>query len=69
MNIIPTLTQLGWKPFFQQHINLEELTDFMVGRVIEQHRSNVIVMAEQGQMTLTLPLNSERFCVGVWVFV
>jgi len=67
MNITPTLPQLGWKTFFQQQLTLEELTEFMIGRVIEQHRSSIIVMAEQGQVTLTLALNSERVCVGDWI--
>lgn len=62
MNITPTLHQLGWKPFFQQQLTLEELTEFMIGRVIEQHRSSIVVMAEQGQVTLTLSPNSERVC-------
>lgn len=40
----------------------------MIGRVIEQHRSSIIVMAEQGQVTLTLAPNSERVCVGDWIW-
>ncbi|WP_370630482.1 ribosome small subunit-dependent GTPase A [Moritella sp. 24] len=39
----------------------------MIGRVIEQHRSSIIVMAEQGQVTLTLSPNSVRFCFGDWI--
>ena len=65
MNITQTRPQLGWKPFFQQQLTLEELTEFMIGRVIEQHRSSIIVMAEQGQVTLTLAPNSDR--VGDWL--
>nr|WP_086937362.1 ribosome small subunit-dependent GTPase A [Thaumasiovibrio occultus] len=66
-NSTPTLSQLGWRPFFQQQLSLEEYTDFHLGRVIEQHRSNVVVMSEQGQLSLILPPNSERVCVGDWV--
>lgn len=51
MNMTPTLPQLGWKPFFQQQLTLEKLTEFTIGRVIEQHRSSIVVMAEQGQVT------------------
>ena len=42
--------------FFQQQLTLEELTEFMIGRVIEQH-----------QVALTLAPNCERFCVGDWI--
>ncbi|WP_308199822.1 hypothetical protein [Shewanella psychromarinicola] len=48
-NSIPTLQQLGWKPFFQQQLSLDELTDLTMGRVIEQHRDRIVVMSEQGQ--------------------
>jgi len=64
---IPTLQQLGWKPFFQQQLSLEELTDFSIGRVIEQHRDRIVVMSEQGQQSLTFSVNDERICVGDWL--
>lgn len=67
MNTKPTLAQLGWRPFFQQQLTLEELTDFQIGRVVEQHRSGVIVMSEQGQASLMQSPQSDRLCVGDWV--
>ena len=63
----PTLQQLGWKPFFQQQLSLDELTDFTIGRMVEQHRGHLVVMTEQGQAKLTLPPNQDRTCVGDWV--
>jgi len=66
-NLTPTLHQLGWKSFFQQQLSLDELSDLMIGRIIEQHRSSIIVMTPQGQTSLTLPLNIDRVCVGDWV--
>ena len=39
----------------------------MIGRVIGQRRSSIIVMAVQGHVTLTLSPNSERFFVGDWI--
>ncbi|GEA52283.1 putative ribosome biogenesis GTPase RsgA [Vibrio inusitatus NBRC 102082] len=63
----PTLQQLGWKPFFQQQLSLEDLTDYRVGRVIEQHRDRVVVMSEQGQQSLTFTVNDDRVCVGDWL--
>jgi ribosome biogenesis GTPase len=66
-NSIPTLQQLGWKPFFQQQLSLDELTDLTMGRVIEQHRDRIVVMSEQGQQDLTLISYDETICVGDWV--
>ncbi|MCO4799801.1 MAG: ribosome small subunit-dependent GTPase A [Colwelliaceae bacterium] len=63
----PTLIQLGWKPYFQQQLSLEEFTDLHIGRITEQHRNSLIVICEQGQLNLTMPPNGERICVGDWV--
>ncbi|KHT44079.1 ribosome small subunit-dependent GTPase A [Vibrio sinaloensis] len=63
----PSLQQLGWKPYFQQQLDLTELETQSIGRVIEQHRSQVIVMTDSGRVTLTLTAKSDRVCVGDWV--
>ncbi|MGR6861735.1 hypothetical protein ACU5EH_16230 [Aliivibrio salmonicida] len=63
-NQVPTLQQLGWKPFFQQQLSLEELTDYSIGRVIEQHRDRIFIMSEQGQQSITFTVNDEKICVG-----
>ena len=64
---IPTFQQLGWKPFFQQQLSLEDLTDYSVARVIEHHRDRVVVISEQGQQSLTFTVNDEKICVGDWL--
>ncbi|NLS11947.1 ribosome small subunit-dependent GTPase A [Vibrio sp. SM6] len=64
---IPTLQQLGWKPFFQQQLSLEDLTEYHIGRVIEQHRDRVVVMFEQGQKSVTFTSTDDRVCVGDWL--
>lgn len=63
----PTLQQLGWKPFFQQQLSLDDLDYFKVARIIEQHRNKLVVIAEQGQLNLVSSPNIERVCVGDWV--
>lgn len=63
----PSLVELGLRPFFQQQLSLDELNSQCVGRIVEQHRSQVITMSEQGTLTLTLAPNGERVCVGDWV--
>jgi len=67
LTLQPTLTELGWKPFFGQQLSLDEYTDRQLGRVIEQHRSKLLALSEQGQHSLIMPTNSERVCVGDWV--
>ncbi|MGB0936248.1 MAG: ribosome small subunit-dependent GTPase A [Colwellia sp.] len=64
---VPTLAELGWKPFFGQQLSLEEYEHFAVGRVIEHHRSNAVVLSDQGQHELITNHNDERICVGDWV--
>lgn len=65
--MLPTLSQLGWKPFFQQQLSFDELSEHSVGRIIEQHKSNIIILSEDGQHDLIKPINSARVCVGDWV--
>ena len=62
-----SLSQLGWRPFFQQQLSLDELSLFSIGRVVEQHRSHLVVMSEQGLIKLTFAAQAERMCVGDWV--
>lgn len=66
-NLTPTLEQLGWKPFFQQQLSLEELSELNIARVIEQHRSNTIGLSLKGQVDLINSINNEKVCVGDWV--
>ncbi|MGR0278669.1 ribosome small subunit-dependent GTPase A [Marinomonas dokdonensis] len=66
-NSIPTLQQLGWKPFFQQQVTLEELNSLTIGRVVAQHRDRIVVMSPQGQSNLRLPTVDTQVCVGDWV--
>lgn len=61
--------QLGWKPYFQQQLTLDELTDYVVARVIEQHRSHLIVMSDLGSQQISYKPNVERICVGDWLLI
>lgn len=66
-NSKPTLQDLGWKPYFQQQLSLDEYDELRIGRIIEQHRSNTIAMTPDGQVNLILLAKNERVCVGDWV--
>jgi len=63
----PSLIELGLRPFFQQQLSLDEKSSLSVGRIVEQHRSQVIALSDQGALSLVLSPNSERVCVGDWV--
>ncbi|MCL1046757.1 ribosome small subunit-dependent GTPase A [Shewanella electrodiphila] len=80
MNSQTSLAQLGWRPFFQQQLSLNELELLSVenlneklyaGRVIEHHRNGVVVMNGSGQFSLTQTVlqatQTDRLCVGDWL--
>ena len=66
MTALP-LQVLGWRPFFQQQLSLEELSEQTIGRVIEHHRSQLAVLSEQGIQELQLTPNVTSVCVGDWL--
>ncbi|WP_288131309.1 GTPase RsgA [Microbulbifer sp.] len=43
------LNELGWKPFFQQQLSLDELTDCDPVRVMAVHRSQIDVAGDAGE--------------------
>ena len=60
---------LGWRPFFQQQLTLEEWDDCSPARVVEQHRSNLIVLSEQGSLSLPVTSSMPSLTVGDWVLL
>lgn len=62
-----TRQQLGWKPYFQQQLSLNELESYHVGRIVEHHRSRVLVMSDTGLVSLSHGLLHFQLCVGDWV--
>lgn len=65
----PLLANLGWQPFFQQQLSLEELERLTPARVIEQHRS--LFEAITPNRTISLPVTSSLppLAVGDWVLL
>lgn len=64
---VPALLDLGIRPFFQQQLSLEELESCSLGRVIEHHKSDVVLMSDNGTLRLNLPPKLDSVCVGDWV--
>lgn len=63
----PSLHELGWRPFFQQQLSLDEYNDSNIARVIEQHKTGAVVMSESGIVNLVQTPNDDKICVGDWV--
>ncbi|MFC4309959.1 ribosome small subunit-dependent GTPase A [Steroidobacter flavus] len=69
-----SLARLGWRPFHSQQLTLDDLDTAHPGRVTSVHRSGLVVVSEQGTVTVTVParlLESQELpiTVGDWVLV
>ena len=63
-----TLTQLGWRPFYQQQIDQEQW-EYPVARVIAQYRNRLKLLSEAGQMWLDISPNMPAITVGDWLLL
>ena len=62
------LEQLGWRPFFQQQIDLEHW-GYPVGRVAAQHRTRLELLCTAGEMELALHPGMPAVTVGDWLLL
>lgn len=60
--------QLGWRPFFQQQIDLEHW-DYPVCRVVAQHRDRLELLCEAGAVELALRPAMPAITVGDWLLL
>lgn len=60
---------LGWQPFFQQQLSLDEWEESIPVRIIEQYRSEITIST--GENTLNLPLlpSMPEMVVGDWILL
>ncbi|MGR5238928.1 ribosome small subunit-dependent GTPase A [Vibrio alfacsensis] len=63
------LKRLGWKPFFQQQLTLDDYEDTLFARVIAHHRSGYVVISEQGELHLPIHTSLPSMTVGDWVIL
>ncbi|MEJ2399922.1 MAG: ribosome small subunit-dependent GTPase A [Xanthomonadales bacterium] len=63
-----TLTELGWRPFFQQQIDLDRW-DHPVARVFAQHRNRLELMSATGAVRLDLRPGMPAITVGDWLLL
>jgi len=69
MDTQPTLSQLGWKPFFQQQLSLEDLTHGQPARVAVQQRSELTLLTPSGQLKLPILHAMPAITAGDWLLV
>lgn len=69
MTTVYSLSQLGWSPFFQQQLTLDECTQYLPARVFAQHRSYVELYSEQGNQRLFYTPSMPPLTVGDWVLL
>lgn len=69
-----SLPNLGWRPFFQQQLTLEDYDHGYAQRVVGVHRQHVDVINEQGWQRIAMPRHwlqlseDERPTVGDWLW-
>ena len=66
-----TLTQLGWKTFFNQQLTLEDLEQSAPYRVTQVYRNRLTVLGENGELNLNLAQysNLQESTVGDWLLI
>jgi len=62
-----SLLQLGWKPYFQQQLTLEEWEKATVGRVVSQERGLIHVQTSEGKKPIRVSKQMPEFSVGDWI--
>ncbi len=62
------LAQLGWRPFFQQKVDLE-LREHPVGRVVTQHRNRLGLRSAAGTLELAIGPAVPAITVGDWLLL
>ena len=62
-----TLQALGWGPFFQQQLTLEEYELLCPVRVVQQHRDHLVVCGEALDLDVPIHHNMPPMTVGDWL--
>lgn len=69
MSIKYTLPQLGWSTFFQQQLSIDEYSEYFPARIVEQHKSRVLLFCERGELSLTIAPQMPAMTVGDWLLL
>jgi len=69
MSDFTSLARLGWQPFFQQQLTLQEWNNALPARIIEQHKSEIKVATAEEILILPLTHNLPEMVVGDWILL
>lgn len=69
MTTIYSLSQLGWTPYFQQQLTLEECMQCLPAKIIAQHRSHLELYTEHGKQNLPVTHTLPALTVGDWILL
>lgn len=64
-----SLATLGWKPYYQQQLSLNEWDECLPGRVLEQHKSHLEIALESGSVKLEMSHQLPNMTVGDWLLL
>ncbi len=64
-----TLPQIGWQPFFQQQLTLEEWETVTIGRVTVQQRSLIELLTTEGTVMLPITQSMPAMTTGDWLLL
>jgi ribosome biogenesis GTPase len=64
-----SLRQLGWQPYYQQQLSLEEYEQLNCARITAHHRSEYVAQLETKQIALPINKNLPAMTVGDWVLL
>ncbi|TQV77321.1 ribosome small subunit-dependent GTPase A [Aliikangiella marina] len=63
------LEKLGWQPFYQQQLSLDEWENAIPARVVDQHKSILAVTTETESLTINILPSMPNFVVGDWLLL
>jgi ribosome biogenesis GTPase len=64
-----SLHQLGWKPFFQHQLSLDELETLIPARVFGVERSIIPLLTTEGPLSMTMIKSIPNLAVGDWILI
>ena len=66
----PSLADLGWQQFFVQQLSLDDWDNLLPARIIEQHKSELIIASEVGYQAIQAPQHlADPLTVGDWILI
>lgn len=69
METISSLSQLGWKAFFQHQLSLDDLSNLTIARVAVVERSQLTLLSLEGRKVISVTPAMPSITVGDWVLL